>query len=151
MRRQPPQQPDQASATRSWLDPRRLGSSGARIVAIGMVVLSLWMLASFVGQVITSAQLERRREALEAEIERIEAENAALEAEVAYAESPAYAERIAREQLGFAREGDTVILPTFPEVTPTAAAPTPAPIPSPTPRANWRGWVDALFPTAETP
>ncbi|MEN9936229.1 MAG: hypothetical protein RLZZ387_2808 [Chloroflexota bacterium] len=112
-----------------------------------MVVLSLWMLASFIGQIITSAQLERRRDALAAEIARLEAENARLEADVAYAESPAYAERVAREQLGYAREGDTVLLPTFPDVTPTPAAPTPEPIPNPTPRPNWRGWADALFPT----
>lgn len=114
-----------------------------------MAVLSLWMLASFVGQVLTSAQLERRRDALKAEIARIEAENAALAAEVAYAESPAYAERIAREQLGYAREGDTVILPTFPDVTPTPAAPTPAPLPTAAPRSNLQGWAAALFPTPE--
>lgn len=116
-----------------------------------MVVISLWMLASFVGQVITSAQLERRRDALKAEIARLESQNAALQKDVAYAESPAYAERIAREQLGYAREGDTIIMPTFPETTPTPAAPTPAPLPTPTPRANWRGWADALFPTPDTP
>lgn len=116
-----------------------------------MLVLSLWMLASFVGQVITSAQLEQRRAGLEAEIARLEAANVGLEGEVAYAESPAYADRIAREQLGYAREGDTVVLPTFPETTPTAAATTAAPLPTPEARANWRGWADALFPTAETP
>jgi cell division protein FtsB len=129
----------------------RVGRAGARLLAAGMLVLSLWMLASFVGQLMTSTQLERRREALEAEISRIEAENDALRGEVAYAESPAYAEKIAREQLGYAREGDVIILPTFPQTTPTPDAPTPGPLPTPTPRANWRGWGDALFPTPAAP
>jgi cell division protein FtsB len=149
--RRTPRQPDQPFPRRSPLRPERLGRSGAQILAIGMVVLSLWMLASFVGQVITSAQLERRRDALKAEIARVEAENAALSSEVAYAESPAYAERIAREQLGYAREGDTVILPTFQDATPTPAVPTPAALPTAAPRSNLRGWADALFPTPEAP
>lgn len=151
MPRQTSRRTDSRGPRRLLVTPEQIGKSGAQLVALGMVVLSLWMLASFVGQVLTSAQLERRREVLEGEIARIEAENAALAADVAYAESPAYAEKIAREQLGYAREGDTVVLPTFPDVTPTAVAPTAQPLPTPTPRSNLRGWADALFPTAETP
>src|SRR5438046_5384316 len=92
-----------------------LGRSSVRLITIGLVALSLWLLASFVTQVITSAQMERRKEELRAEIARLEAENVALKDQVAFAESPVYAERAAREQLGYAREGDTVILPTFPQ------------------------------------
>jgi cell division protein FtsB len=127
-----------------------LGRSGAQLVALAMIVLSLWMLASFVGQVLTSAQLERRSEALEAEIARLENENARLEADVAYAESPAYAEQIAREQLGYAREGDTVVLPTFPEALPTPEIPVVEPLPVPPPRTNLAGWGAALFPGPES-
>ena len=128
-----------------------LGRSGARLVTLGLVALSFWLLASFVGQVITSAQMERRKEELQAENAQLEAQNAFLKDRVAYVESPVYAERIAREQLGYAREGDTVILPTFPEQTAVPAAPSPAPLPTPTPTANWRGWLHAFFPPAETP
>ena len=76
------------------------------------------------------------------------AQNERLATAVALATSPAYAEQIAREQLGYAREGDTVILPSFPQVTPTVLHPTTAPLPSPTAQANWRGWVGAFFPPA---
>ena len=131
--------------------PFRLGRSGVHLITVGLVVLSLWSLSNFVGQVITGAQLERRKEEVQAEVARIEAENAALKQRVVEAESPAYAERIAREQLGFAREGDTVVLPTFPEHTPVPIAPTTAPLPTPTPQSNWRGWVRAFFPGDETP
>jgi cell division protein FtsB len=135
-------------ARRLDLSPQGLGRSGAQLVALAMIVLSLWMLASFVGQVLTSAQLERRREALEAEIARLESENARLEVNVAYAESPAYAEQIAREQLGYAREGDVVVLPTFPEALPSPETAPAQPLPLPPPRTNLTGWAAALFPGA---
>jgi cell division protein FtsB len=120
-------------------------------MTLGLVALSLSLLASFVGQVITSAQMERRKDELRGEIAQLEAENAALKDRVAFAESPVYAERAAREQLGYAREGDTVILPTFPQSTAVPAMPSAVSPISPTTEPNWRGWARALFPPAETP
>jgi hypothetical protein len=79
---------------------------------------------------------------------KAEAELASLKDQVAFAESPAYAEQVAREQLGFAREGDTVVLPTLPEHKPAAAVAAPIPLAAPAPEANWRGWVRALFPAS---
>lgn len=110
--------------------------------------MSLWMLVGFVGQVIASAQLERRRDALQAEVARIEATNVALQRTVEYAESPAYAEQVARDQLGYAREGDTVIFPTIPEAPPADADASITPLPPPPPQQNWRLWMQALFPVA---
>ena len=151
MRRYRARRTGRASSGLSLSRPIRLGRSGMHLITLGLVALSLWLLASFVGQVITSAQMERRKEELRAEVVRIEAENALLKEQLAYAESPVYAERIAREQLGYAREGDTVILPTFSESTPVPAAPTPAPLPTSAPEPNWRGWARALFPPAAAP
>jgi hypothetical protein len=98
-----------------------------------------------VGQVIASARMDRQIAEKQAEMARIDAENQALKDRLAFAESPAFAEQIAREQLGYAREGDTVILPTLPErpIVPLAAAP--APLPAPAPEPNWQGWVRAIF------
>ena len=127
--------------------PRRsVRQSGAVVIAVIMMVISCWMLFGIVGQVITGAQLEQQRAQAQAEVAQIEAENTHLQGDVEYAESPAYAEQVAREQLGMAREGDTVILPTFPDVTPTVIAPTPEPLANPTSQPNWRGWQQALFP-----
>jgi cell division protein FtsB len=126
--------------------PFGMGRSGARLVALILVVLSLWLLANFVGQVIASARMDRQIAEKQAELAKAEAALAPLKDRVAFAESPAKAEQIAREQLGFAREGDTVILPTFPERQPALATTAPVPLPGPTPQPNWRGWVRALFP-----
>jgi|RhiMetdeSRZDD1v2_1073273.scaffolds.fasta_scaffold565848_2 cell division protein FtsB len=127
--------------------PFGMGRSGARLVALVLVVLSLWLLANFVGQVIASARMDREIAEKQAELAKAEAALVPLKDRVAFAESPAYAEQIAREQLGFAREGDTVILPTFPERQAAPDTTAPVPLPAPTPQPNWRGWVRALFPS----
>src|SRR5262245_2497278 len=128
--------------------PLGMGRPGARLVVLVLVVLSLWLLANFVGQVVASARMDRQIAEKQAELAKAEAELMSLKDRVAFAESPAYAEQVAREQLGFARPGDTVILPTLPErkLAPVAAAP--APVPPPAPQPNWRGWMRALFPAS---
>jgi cell division protein FtsB len=129
----------------------RLGRPGVHVLALILLGLSVWSLAGFVGQVITSAQMERRAGELRAENTRIAAENAALATAVVESESPAHAEQILREQLGYAEEGDTVILPTFPQLTPTAVQPTEQPAPTEVPVPNWRRWGEALFPSKDAP
>ena len=121
------------------------------LLTLVLLGLSVWSLAGFVGQVITSAQMERRKEELRAENAQLATEIATLSANASEADSPAYAERILREQRGYAREGDTVILPTFPQVTPTPARPTEQPEPTQAPEPNWRRWGRALLPPADAP
>jgi cell division protein FtsB len=128
-----------------------MGRSGARLIALVLVALSLWLLVNFVGQVIASARMDRQIADKQAELTKLEDELAALKDRAAFAESPAYAEQVAREQLGFAREGDTVILPTLPERKAAPAAAAPAPLPAPAPQPNWRGWLRALFPQDTRP
>jgi len=126
--------------------PDGVGRPGARLVALVLVVLSLWLLVNFVGQVVVSARMDRQIEERQAQNERIASENAALKARAAFVESPAFAEQIAREQLGYARDGDTVILPTLPERKPAPVSSAPMPIPAPPPQPNWSGWLHAFFP-----
>jgi cell division protein FtsB len=129
----------------------RLGRPGVHLLTFVLLALALWSLIGFIGQVITSAQMERRKEELRAENAQLATEIATLAADVTEAESPAYAERILREQRGYARDGDTVILPTFPQITPTPAQPTEQPAPTSVPEPNWRRWATALFPPENTP
>jgi cell division protein FtsB len=129
----------------------RLGRPGVHLLTFVLLALALWSLIGFVGQVITSAQMERRKEELRAENAQLATEIATLAADVTEAQSPAYAERILREQRGYARDGDTVILPTFPQVTPTPAQPTAQPEPTSVPKPNWQRWATALFPPERTP
>jgi cell division protein FtsB len=146
-----PRKKDSASAASSLPFLSRLGRPGVHLLTLVLLGLSVWSLAGFVGQVITSAQMERREEELRAQNAQYVAENIALATQVAEAESPAHAEQILREQLGYAREGDTVVLPTFPQVTPTVASPTEQPAATVVPDPNWRRWVRALLPAGSAP
>jgi cell division protein FtsB len=121
-------------------------SRSGRLVVLVLVALSLWLLVNFVGQVVAAARMDRQIADRQAENARIAAENQALKDRVSFAESPAYAEQIAREQLGYAREGDTVILPTLPERKAAPVTTAPAPLPAPPAQPNWRGWLRAFFP-----
>lgn len=132
----------------------RLSGKSALTVALAALMLIFigLLVANFVGQVMQSARLEGQRAALEAEVAQMEAENARIAGAVAFTESDVYVEQVARGQLGYAREGDTVILPRL--VAPTAApAPADAP-PADAPSAdspttpNWQLWWQAFFPAS---
>src|SRR5690349_20630908 len=83
----------------------RFGRPGVQLLTLALLAISVWTLMGFVGQVISSAQLESRKEDLRAQNAQIATENAALTTAVAESESPAYAERVLREQRGYSREG----------------------------------------------
>ncbi len=128
----------------------RLGGRSALSLTIGglMMVFIGLLVVNFIGQVMQSARLEARRAELEAEVAQIRAENAAIEGGVAFTESDVYVERVAREQLGYAREGDIVILPrVVAPLQPAPEAPPPPELPPPPePTPNWQLWWHAIFP-----
>ncbi|MFZ9859279.1 MAG: FtsB family cell division protein [Roseiflexaceae bacterium] len=98
---------------------RRLFSGRRRLspATIIMVVVFLLFAVNFVNQIIRQAQLEQYRDSLAVEVAEQTARNAELKREVEYVESSEYAELVAREQLGYARPGDVVMMPTYPNQT----------------------------------
>jgi cell division protein FtsB len=126
---------------------RPLKDSGIHLVTLTLGVLTLSLLYNFTNQVIQSARLEAQRIELEESVAQLEAENFRLQGAVEYAESDAHVERMARERLNYAREGDMVVLPLIPvptPVAPTAAEDTTEARPKPTPEPNWHGWWGAF-------
>lgn len=107
-----------------------------------LIIVAGFFVVSFVNLVVRHAQLEQYRATLQNDIVTLEGDNAQLRQQAEYFESPDYAERVAREQFGYAREGDVVLMPTFPErtvreVTATTIAPvSPAPA-----EPNWVDWL----------
>lgn len=160
-REQAPKRQRKAPAGSSWMRRLRdslvasiqvpLKRSGTHIVALVMLLLMLSLVIHFVNQVLQSAHLEAEREALATEVAQLEAENQQLLGAVEYVESDLYVERIAREELGYAREGETVVLPNFVEPTPTPPPSTPevSLLPPPTPQPNWQGWWESFFPEGQ--
>ncbi len=135
------------SIVAAWLNAP-LKRSGVHLATLALAVLTISLLINFINQVMQSANLEARRTTLATEVAMHESENAHIRGAVEYAESDVYVERVAREQLGYAREGDMVVLPQFQAATPTAtpeahAATTPSrPITTP----NWQRWWQAFAP-----
>lgn len=117
------------------------------VAALMLLFIGLLMI-NFVGQVLQSARLETRRAELEAEVLALTHENERLAGLVEYTESPVYAEMVARGQLGYAREGDVVILSrteplSVPEVVvPDETLEPPVVVSQP---ENWRLWWRALL------
>ncbi len=122
------------------------GRSGVVLVTVGLVLLSLLLLGNFVNQVILSAQMDRQRDQVQAEIAQLENENGQYSTSVALAQSADYAEQAAREQLGYARKGDVVVVPVLPQATPQAVEAAPVPVATAPPEPNWQGWLHAFFP-----
>ncbi len=141
-----------------WRIPSLFGQKRVSPATLIILVLGTFFLYSFVNQLIRQAQLEQFRAEIRANVARLKSENASLQQSVDFVESNDYAEQIAREQLGYARTGDTVLMPTFPDqmvtgtVTTTTSnslkkTPLLSIIPPPavaTPEPNWMRWWHML-------
>lgn len=141
---------------RSPIAPQTLARWGTRLVLLALLAVACGLMVGFVRMTWTRHQLTQTRLAQAAINEEQRARNAALKGEAEYRESDVYAEQAAREQLGMAREGETVLLPTV--VAPAAPQPQTAPTPGPAtavlvlaqaePMPNYQRWWRALFPDA---
>jgi len=114
-----------------------------------MVTFISLLMVNFINQVVQSASLDEHKAILAAEVTELALANQQLAAAVAYSQSPAYVERIAREQLGYGREGDLVIRP-YPAPTSQSAVGADSTddttLRSARSVENWRLWWWAFFP-----
>lgn len=145
-----------ARLTFSGLKPRvssqSLSRLSTRLVLVLLFAIAMGLLVGFVEM--TWARHRFSREIAEQRV--INAENearvAALKGEAEFRESDVYAEQAAREQLGMAREGDTVLMPTIQVPVPSAPAPLVVPAPSAPSTIddslppNHERWWHAFFP-----
>jgi cell division protein FtsB len=142
-----------ASSRLEWLRAR-LHLGGKSALSLGLAALILifigLLMVNFVGQVLQSARLDARHADLEVEVADLAAETVRLAGAVEYTESNVYVEHVARSQLGYAREGDVVVLPrTEPASLPREPEPAPAEEtagPATPQSENWRLWWRAFFP-----
>jgi cell division protein FtsB len=135
-----------------------VGRWGARLVLLTLVMLAGGLLIGFVRMTWNEHKINQESQQQLATNEAQRQRNIVLRGEAEYRESPMYAEQAAREQLGMAREGETVLLPTVvlpaPAIIPApSAAPVPPPVlgePLPQDTPNYQRWWQALFPRAAT-
>jgi cell division protein FtsB len=78
-------------------------------------------------------------------VDAIKQQNAALSAQLVYQQTPAYAEQVAREQLGLMKPGDHVVhvqVAAAPETVAAVVPAAPAPsAPAAVVRPNWQRWL----------
>jgi cell division protein FtsB len=146
---------------RPQVDPQVFARWGTRAVLLLLIVLACGLMVGFVRMTWTQHQINQASARQRAENEAQRGRNAALKGEAEFRESDVFAEQAAREQLGMAREGETVLLPTIvvpPSPQPSSAPSAPgssAPVAALLPTQedavpNYQRWWQALFPDVET-
>ena len=127
-----------------------------RLVLLTLGVLAIGLLVGFVRMTWAEHKINQESAQQEAANEAQKQRNAALKGEAEFRESGMYAEQAAREQLGMARDGETVLLPTV--VLPAASQPAPPPpaanaaapeimlVSTSASAPNYQRWWQALFP-----
>lgn len=141
---------------RPQIDPQVVTRWGTRLILLFLMLLAGGLMVGFVRMTWTQHQINQASERQRAENESQRARNAALKGQAEFRESDVFAEQAAREQLGMAREGEVVLLPTIviPAAPPPSAQSTNPAAPVPEAAAaveediapNYQRWWQALFP-----
>ena len=125
--------------------PTRRGRRPRRGVLVALVLVGL--VAGILGGVFPFRQMfahHRQVDAAEQQLADLQAANAELEGEIAKLQSPVEVERIAREQFGLVRPGETGYVVEVPEPAPVLADETDQADQSEAPSGFWQGIWDFL-------
>ncbi len=120
-----------------------------QFVAIIVITVSLFLVIDFGRRTAASYQIRDEATRLEKEVATAQARHTDLEARLGYVQSDAYVEEIARTQLKWAREGETVVvvMPTPQPGPQTPADGQPAAINGVVPESPWQAWWLLFFGT----
>jgi cell division protein FtsB len=118
-----------------------------QFITIIVLTISLFLVVDFARRTAVTYRIKGEAVRLEEEVAAVRAERQALEAHLNYVKSDAYVEEIARTQLKWAREGETVVVVlATPEATPAPPADHQAPAPDgAAPQAPWEAWWLVFF------
>ncbi len=111
------------------------------------IVVSVYFAVRTSGAVLVDRSLAAQLQQQQAAVGTLEQQNAALQSRLAYEQTPAYAEQIAREQLGLMKPGDHVVhvqiasLPPGTIASVAPAAPKAGGNGSPATVPNWKRWL----------
>ncbi len=142
------------SSKQSRLNPRTLQRLVVGLILLGLMVLAGFLAVGFVRMAWQEHQINKAMVQQRAENDEQRARNLQLKGQAEFAESDVAAEQAARERLGMARDGETVLLPTIvlppaPTAAPAASeagATKPAANTAPEKASNVVRWVRAFFP-----
>lgn len=89
------------------------------LVAIGVTVLLALAVLAFIRVTVADLELGAQKQSLERDIAALQVENEALHAKVDYLQTDDAVEKLAREQLGWTKPGDTAVVVVRPPSDPT--------------------------------
>jgi len=113
-----PEAPAPHSAAAPAARRQRLARAGGVVVALLLAVVTVH---AFGESLLATYRLKRQARALERQVAALRRANADLREEIRRLHSPAYIERLAREQLGLLRPGEITLILVRPTPTPPAA------------------------------
>ena len=117
-----------------------------RLALFVLIALCVLFVVGYANRLMTLSQLDEATHEMEAQIQADNDKNLELQARLAYVKSPDYLDKIAREDLGMAKEGDTVVVVLAATPVPTFALPTVTPqanVVAPAPLGAWQGEAGA--------
>ena len=106
---------------------RSLNRNIAKVLCIGIIAFSIYLLYGVANEVYSTVQLKKRREIAEIELERLKDENALLLSKKTKLEDPNYVQTYARGNYMFSKDGEQIFyLPSDLDREPTAEVTEPA-------------------------
>ena len=96
--------------------------SGAQFLIVITLVIGIYFAVDLSRQAMAVRRLGVWEQELAADVSRLEAEVDGLQGQLDEVQTDAYAERVAREEFGWGRPGDVLVVPLFTE-PPLKAAP----------------------------
>lgn len=127
----------------------------SQLAKVVLLMCGCYFALAFAGQAWKAQGLDEALDAERAKLSQQEAINRRLQARLNFLNGPgydAYAERVAREKLGLAKEGDVTLF-VVPDVEAPSRRPQPplpgkarTPAPQPAPSPVWRQWAEVFFP-----
>jgi hypothetical protein len=105
---------------------RRLPLPPTDIVTVLACSAAVFFILAFSRKALEGYRLQRHNAILSAQIAELSGEQARLEERLAYVQSEAYVEQVAREQYKWAKPGEKVVFPIFRRHRVAVAPPTPS-------------------------
>ncbi|MCC7371728.1 MAG: septum formation initiator family protein [Chloroflexi bacterium] len=129
----------------------RYTRTGPRLIALFLLPVVVYGFYSIGDRWYQNYVLTHQEEMIRADVRRLREENLRLQKELNEARSDAGIERVAREQLGLVKPGDTAVQIVLPQgaaaaaVQPAVRAPEPAQTMTPPEKPAWLRFLDGLF------
>ena len=116
-----------------------------QMIAVAAASISLVFLLAFGGQIVEIYRLRSALVIADQGVGELRAEEVALEATLAYVQTDAYVEQVARAELNKIRPGDRRVVIVTREAPPPTSAPAPTPAAPALGSSHLNTWWDLLF------